>query len=54
MLQLPHRGTGQVSRFSGAQESNVSGQDLDVYHEGKSEVQKRKRMPRGEYRESKG
>lgn len=54
ILQLPHKGVGQVSRISGAQENNVCWQDLGVYPEGKSGIQKGKRMPRGEYRVSKG
>lgn len=50
ILQLPHGGVGQVSRFTGAQKSRVSGQDLGMFPRGKSGVQKGNRKPREEYR----
>lgn len=47
ILQFPHGGIGQVSRFPGVQESRVGRQDLGVYPRGKRGVWKGRRMPGG-------
>lgn len=47
ILQFPHGGVGQVSRYPGVQEIRVGGKDLGVYPRGKSGVWKGRRMLRG-------
>lgn len=50
MLQLSHSGVGQISQFTSAQESNVSGQHLGVFSKEKMGCGKEEECP-GDSRE---